>query len=234
MVQGKRVHWCLLVFASLLGVASASKAEDPLQAKLRETLLSETLEFVEPAADRVKRRILRAAEEIKGEKPELERDLDRSIEILLHALEEIVIDAESEAVRMHSTKQLLLQAFELESRPPIGQLSTELAVKSELLRDPRVAGLSISVESVGPHIVLKGEVDTRRERALIEELATGIVGLHTTQEVYNEIVVAPEEDTEYSYRSIAVRVFFAFVGLWVLFYIVTLLIARYRAIEDNP
>lgn len=65
-------------------------------------------------------------------------------------------------------------------------------VKSSLLADDQVKGLSINVDTAGGAVTLTGSAQTAAERQRAEQLATGVEGVRSVQ---NRITVAQGPNT---------------------------------------
>lgn len=110
---------------------------------------------------------------------DLAGELAKNIEGVVEVNNELVIVAGAVAARRAEDEDRSFSAW-------IDDATTTASVKSRLLGNPNTAGMQIDVDTRGDVVTLSGEVASRQEKALAEQLAlsTGDV-----RDVRNQLVV---------------------------------------------
>lgn len=124
---------------------------------------------------------------------EIERDLAgeiaKSIDGVRNVENELAVDASRARMARDSDAGREAQGF----KQAVVDATLTARIKSKLLANGNVSGLSVDVDSRGGDVTLSGTVGSEEEKALIASIATNTEGATS---VDNELIVDAEEEAE--------------------------------------
>lgn len=224
----------IVLLLSFISLATPSFAEDQRQLKRAVTnaLLRDLLEHIEPANARVREKIEEVSGRLLEQYPNKQREIKLNRLAAFNALDDILAEIRSSHLENTSLRSALLNSFSAKHLSPIARASIDLAIKTELLKDPRTSKLKIRVHAEPEGILLRGAVRTLADKKRVEVIARGTIGLSPDVEIINLISVKPNAASEDFASYWLGHIFLAIAVVFLIFLVLHFYVAHKKEKED--